>query len=191
MAEKQANFDANYEKIIEHIGSFRMKTVLANDERKVAALIMDDFYKNCVNSLDGKNYDLSSNSKTIEIMNYITNCYDQVVYETKNTYKANNNTTTNNKSTVSNNPSIINGGYVTNQILEYQYNSKTNKYDLVFDEKISSKLFLHLHKYISKEVIMIGCFLNGLIKDSMKIRNNISFLINTIKPSLLIKTLIQ
>ncbi|MCX7549268.1 hypothetical protein [Xanthomarina sp. F2636L] len=139
MAEKQAKFDANYEKIMKHIGSFRMKTVLAIDERKVAGFIMDNFYKNCVNSLDGKNYDLSSNSKTIEIMNYITNCYDQLVYEAKANNKTVKTTATSTQS-VSNNEAIINGGYKTNQILEYQYNSKTKKYDLIFDEKISSEL---------------------------------------------------
>lgn len=140
MAEKQAKYDANYEKIMKHIGSFRMKTVLAIDERKVAGFIMDNFYKNCVNSLDGKNYDLSSNSKTIEIMNYITNCYDQLVYEAKANNKTVKTTTTSTQS-VSNNEAIINGGYKTNQILEYQYNSKTKEYDLIFNEEISSELF--------------------------------------------------
>lgn len=45
---------------------------------------------------------------------------------------------------INKNPLIIEGGYKTQKILEYQYNSNTKTYDLVFDENISSELYFNI-----------------------------------------------
>lgn len=51
-----------------------------------------------------------------------------------------NNLTSDDKKEVEN-PIIITGGYKTQKILEYQYNSTTDNYDLVLDKQIPSKLY--------------------------------------------------
>lgn len=138
---KKRKFDLNYQKVQEHIKSTIKKASESTNDTKLTNQIKTNFSDKCANPIKNTSYDYSSDTKTAEIIDYITSCYNQVVLENKFNSNSRTNHVSQSKTVNSPDSPLINGGYITNQILEYKYNQETEKYDLVFDEKIHSKLF--------------------------------------------------
>lgn len=95
---KQQNYDSNHRRLQNQINAINSSIyqTLGNNS-SLAKTVAEKFNSDCVNKIRGQSYDISSNSKTNEISEYLDKCFKYVIEtvrlnnESKPTYETNKN----------------------------------------------------------------------------------------------------
>jgi|GEM_PF-5429350 len=126
---KQQKYDANKQKIQNAVDDIRNKISKSGYPSEVWASALGTFDGKYVDGINTGKYDLSSDNKTTELINWLYSGMNAVLSESFNEYSITQKSRKDKMNQSLNKIAYLKGGYKANSILEEKYNPYTKKYE--------------------------------------------------------------